>query len=137
MFSYLRGRNVTAFKRKYSTDMIVKAMSLVFIAFFVCIISYTIVIGIDGQALEAVEINGAAGYFDSQDVVFETFSAFGTVGLSTGVTPYLSVGSKLVLCVLMFLGRLGPMTFFQLFQRTIDKNVSDHFDLVEEDFLIG
>ena len=137
MFSYLRGRNVTAFKRKYSTDMIVKAMSLVFIAFFVCIISYTIVIGIDGQALEAVEINGSAGYFDSQDVVFETFSAFGTVGLSTGVTPYLSVGSKLVLCVLMFLGRLGPMTFFQLFQRTIDKNVSDHFDLVEEDFLIG
>lgn len=42
--------------------------------------------------------------------LFETVSAFGTVGLSTGVTPSLSVSGKLILMVLMFIGRLGPIT---------------------------
>jgi trk system potassium uptake protein TrkH len=40
---------------------------------------------------------------------FETASAFGTVGLSTGITPELSAISKLTLCVTMFVGRVGPL----------------------------
>jgi trk system potassium uptake protein TrkH len=43
-------------------------------------------------------------------LVFEAVSAFGTVGLSTGVTPSLSSAGKLVLVVLMFVGRVGPLT---------------------------
>ena len=42
-------------------------------------------------------------------LVFEAVSAFGTVGLSAGVTPLLTDGSKLVLIVLMFVGRVGPL----------------------------
>jgi len=42
---------------------------------------------------------------------FETVSAFGTVGLSTGITSSLSVGQKIVIIFVMFIGRLGPMTF--------------------------
>ncbi|RJQ08391.1 MAG: Trk family potassium uptake protein [Bacillota bacterium] len=44
------------------------------------------------------------------DVAFETFSAFGTVGLSTGLTPRLSTIGRVVLPVLMYAGRLGPLT---------------------------
>jgi len=44
------------------------------------------------------------------DLLFETFSAFGTVGLSTGVTPRLSPVGKLAIIVLMYIGRLGPLT---------------------------
>ena len=44
-------------------------------------------------------------------VVFEVISALSTVGLTLGITPYLSVGSELVLAVLMYLGRVGCMTF--------------------------
>ena len=44
------------------------------------------------------------------EIVFEVFSAIGTVGLTLGITPALTVGSKIVLCVLMFLGRAGCMT---------------------------
>lgn len=44
-------------------------------------------------------------------VVFEVISALSTVGLTLGITPYLSVGSELVLVVLMYLGRVGCMTF--------------------------
>jgi trk system potassium uptake protein TrkH len=44
-------------------------------------------------------------------LLFEAASAFGTVGLSTGITPLLSVAGKLVLTLLMYVGRIGPLTF--------------------------
>ncbi len=48
------------------------------------------------------------------DVLFETTSAFGTVGLSTGITSGLSVGSKLISIFSMYVGRLGPLTIASL-----------------------
>ncbi len=52
-------------------------------------------------------------------ILFEITSAFGTVGLSTGITPDLSVGSKLLSILIMYIGRLGPLTVASLwyFQR--------------------
>ncbi|MBX3396372.1 MAG: ATPase [Phycisphaerae bacterium] len=47
---------------------------------------------------------------DSLDLMFEQVSAFGTVGLSTGVTPHLSSAGKLWITISMFVGRLGPLT---------------------------
>ena len=44
------------------------------------------------------------------DVFFEVTSAYGTVGLSTGITPGLSVPSKLLSIIIMYIGRLGPWT---------------------------
>jgi len=45
-----------------------------------------------------------------QEILFETVSAFGTVGLSTGITGTLSIPGRVVIIVLMFVGRLGPLT---------------------------
>ena len=47
----------------------------------------------------------------SDAILFETISAFATVGLSTGITPELPAASKYILVGLMFVGRLGPLTF--------------------------
>ena len=47
---------------------------------------------------------------NAPDVMFETTSAFATVGLSTGITPQIGEPGQLVLVFLMFLGRLGPIT---------------------------
>lgn len=47
---------------------------------------------------------------DSLAIIFEQVSAFGTVGLSTGLTPNLSTQGKLWLIATMFVGRLGPLT---------------------------
>ncbi len=49
--------------------------------------------------------------FGFVDLLFETFSAFGTVGLTTGITPELSVAGRLVITAAIFVGRLGPLTF--------------------------
>lgn len=43
-------------------------------------------------------------------IIFEVFSAFGTVGLSTGITSSLSVAGKLILSLTMLVGRIGPLT---------------------------
>ena len=43
-------------------------------------------------------------------LVFETISAFGTVGLSMGVTSQLTTTGRLFIILLMFIGRLGPLT---------------------------
>ncbi|MBN2658347.1 MAG: potassium transporter [Spirochaetales bacterium] len=45
--------------------------------------------------------------FSHLDIIFECFSALGTVGLSTGMTPFLSVGGKLIVIATMFAGRVG------------------------------
>jgi len=45
-----------------------------------------------------------------QAVIFEAFSAFGTVGLSTGLSADLSVIGKVIVSLLIFIGRIGPLT---------------------------
>ena len=45
-----------------------------------------------------------------RDSLFEVTSAFGTVGLSTGITPTLGTAAKIILIPIMYIGRLGPLT---------------------------
>lgn len=125
MFSYFRGKEVSAFRRTYSVKMIVKAMSLIFVALAAIIVCFIMMSSFESKTIP------------SENLLFEAFSAFGTVGLSTGITPSLTAGSKIALIVLMFAGRLGPMTFFQVFQINMNKQGSSHYQYVEEDFLIG
>ena len=56
-------------------------------------------------------------------LLFEEVSAFGTVGLSTGITPNLAVASKLVLILTMYIGRLGAFTLFSLWIDRPDPSV--------------
>lgn len=59
-----------------------------------------------------------------EDILFEITSAFGTVGLSTGITPDLCVGSKLLSILIMYIGRLGPLTIASLWYFTKGERVS-------------
>ena len=143
MISYFRGKKAIAFKRSFSTNLMVKAMSLIFISLFVLILGYIglKVFGLDSKyAFEEITFDGAV-ISDKVNLdelyVYEVFSCFGTVGFFAGMEPYLSIGSKIVLCLLMFLGRLGPITFFQVFHTDMDKVESVHYQYVEEDLLIG
>ncbi len=58
-----------------------------------------------------------------QDIIFEQISAFGTVGLSTGLTPLLSPAARLWIIATMFVGRLGPLTLLLSFVTQKNTNI--------------
>ncbi|MFA5235262.1 MAG: potassium transporter TrkG [Bacilli bacterium] len=130
--SFIRGKPVHAFKRSFSNTTVIKAMSLTFIAAVLVFISII--------AIERIEsVNGAypPGMFDASAFMFEAFSAFGTVGLSQGVTPYLADGSKIILSLLMFLGRTGPMTLFSIVSESMNQTDNAHYSHIEATIPIG
>lgn len=59
-----------------------------------------------------------------EDILFEIVSAFGTVGLSTGITPQLGIPAKLLEILIMYIGRLGPFTVFSIWVFKPDTAVS-------------
>ncbi len=69
-----------------------------------------------------------------RDVFFEVFSGFGTVGLSLGITPYLSSLSKTMIIITMYAGRIGPLTLLFAFSR---RRALGKFEYVEEKVMIG
>ena len=124
---FLQGKKITAFKREFTKSSIIKAMTLLFLSIGTLIVGYSL--------LATFEKNNAAA--NAENLIFEAFSAYGTVGLSAGLTTTLSIGSKIVICVLMFFGRLGPITLFQIFQTNMDNEENTHYQYVETDVIIG
>jgi trk system potassium uptake protein TrkH len=67
-------------------------------------------------------------------VLFETFSAFGTVGLSLGITPYLTVAGKCIIILTMFAGRVGMSALAISVPRRLPRHAVDY---PEEEVLVG
>jgi trk system potassium uptake protein TrkH len=106
IYSISANKNCTAFKRKIPKESIIKAFVITTLAgLLVCFNTFLICL-IEPQ-------------YTFLQVLFETVSGFGTVGLSTGITPYLADLSKIILSFTMFCGRLGPLTMMCIwFSRT-------------------
>ena len=97
VWSYLKSHDkVILFKRRIPSRIVYRAVSLVIVSFAYLFIVYIFLIFSED--------------FSLVDMLFEMISAFGTVGLSTGVTPHLSSAGKVAIMLTMFVGRLGPMT---------------------------
>lgn len=96
--SNIRGNSETVvLKRKVGQDVINKSLAIIGLSMILVFAMTTIIIAIEDMPF----IN----------VLFECTSAFGTVGQSTGITPLLHDSSKILLSFMMFLGRVGPLTF--------------------------
>lgn len=97
MWSYVKQRHdVIVLKRTIEPDIVHKSLALVVV---------TILFAISGVFLLTL--------FEARpflDLLFETISALSTTGLSRNLTPELSLPSKAVLAIIMFAGRLGPLT---------------------------
>ncbi|MFP4456587.1 MAG: TrkH family potassium uptake protein [Clostridia bacterium] len=108
------------FGRKLPKDVIRRAFAIVFIAALWVMLAIIILSITEGM--------------EFMDVVFEVVSAFGTVGLSTGVTGALTFIGKIVIIVTMFIGRLGPMTLAVAFARQSDRQIVKY---PEEQIVVG
>jgi trk system potassium uptake protein TrkH len=109
IWSALRGRpHAQAFHRTIPWGIVTRALALLAVsAIWVALV--TMIICAWGL--------GGGARFTFLDVLFETTSGFGTVGLSTGATPLLNTFGRLLIIVTMFLGRVGPLTLLLMLQR--------------------
>jgi len=76
-------------------------------------------------------------YIEGEDfikILFEVVSAFGTVGLSTGITPSLSIASKIIIIFTMFTGKIGPLG---LALSLIQKREPEIIKYPEEKIMVG
>ncbi len=101
LLSVITGREAISFKRRIKSDSMSKAYIIVSLGLVWVILQSTLMSLFD----PAISL---------RDILFEQFSAFGTAGLSTGITGSLSVPSKLILILTMYIGRLGPLTISTL-----------------------
>ncbi len=127
--SRFKGQNrPQIFNRSISEKSIGKAVSVLLIS--------TAVICIGVIILLMTEI-GDVPHFQSRgkfiEYFFEVVSAFGTVGLSMGVTAKISIIGKLILSCIMFIGRLGPLVIVIAVSRSTTLNYYN----AEEDIMIG
>lgn len=94
----IKGReDAEVFKRRFSKDLIYKAFTLFFIGGSL-VICATMLLSYTEQGASFLSL------------LYETVSAFGTVGLTLGLTQQLSEIGKVLIMTLMFLGRVGPLT---------------------------
>jgi trk system potassium uptake protein TrkH len=97
VLSVIKGsEDINLFKKRLNVEIVLRALAIVVIGLCIVVITTTIL-----TIFEQVTFIEA---------FFESVSAFGTVGLSLGITPSLSIVSKVAIIITMFLGRVGVLT---------------------------
>jgi len=108
------------FERKISKEIYFKSCVILFLSLvLVSLGTFVLLITESGRLFE---------------MLFEVVSAFGTVGLSTGITPDLSTFGKFILILIMFIGRVGPLIFVYILGQ---QGKPDLLDYPEGNIMIG
>ncbi|MFS0861782.1 TrkH family potassium uptake protein [Fredinandcohnia sp. 179-A 10B2 NHS] len=121
LYNFARGnKTIKIFKREIHEEDITKSFVVTIFAFFTCFVS--------------VLLLSITESFSLLEIVFEVSSAFGTTGLSMGITPDLSAFGKILIMVLMFIGRVGILSFIFIIGKK-EKDVNYHYP--KERLIIG
>lgn len=131
--SQIQGSTSTNFlKRKIPNDIVYKAAAIILISLVFVVLSVFVL-----QVTESIDDPARYGGNNQNFLilVFEAVSALGTVGLSMGVTQTLSTHGKLIIILLMYIGRVGPLTLAFALQRLSTRPAK--YEHPEEDIFIG
>ncbi len=124
LLAMLRGKPTIVFHREISRETLTYAMFVATVATIYAVLTGTLVSVFDPDLSLAF-------------IFTETISALANVGLSAGITPMLSTGSKLLLCLAMYLGRIGFMTALLVFKRRWNRGQDESVRYVQADIVIG
>ncbi|MGJ9458604.1 TrkH family potassium uptake protein [Oceanobacillus sp. CF4.6] len=121
VFTYIRGgKSIRIFNREIYDEDLAKAVAVTLVGIFLVFSSVLFIKVIEPFSLE--------------QILFEVTSAFGTVGLSLGITEDLTTVSKMLLMFLMFIGRVGIITFLLIFKGKKEKR---NYHYPKEKIIIG
>ncbi|WP_099157897.1 TrkH family potassium uptake protein [Virgibacillus ndiopensis] len=121
IITYARGGNsIRLFRREVHDEDLLKAVTVTLMAFIFVFFSILLI-----SIMEP---------FSLSQILFEVTSAFGTVGLSVGITGELTTLSKILLMILMFIGRVGIITFLFMFK---NNKKSGKYHYPKERIIIG
>lgn len=120
--SRLKGKDKTdIFYRNIPVKNIEKAFLVIIISLILISISFLLLLSFETK-------------FKLIELLFEVISAFGTVGLSLGITAELSLPSKIIIMITMFIGRIGPLTILIALSKRKSKAVINY---PQENIMIG
>lgn len=122
MYAFRERTNVVAMGRTIKLETLRKAIFIISFALFIILFSSFLILTAQGNE------------FNFMQVLFEVVSAFGTVGLSTGITTKLSSFSRVVIIATMFIGRVGPLSFILSLATRRIKKVPEY---PEEEVAVG
>ncbi|MFC1478775.1 TrkH family potassium uptake protein [Candidatus Margulisiibacteriota bacterium] len=117
---FKKRRNVEAYKRTIPVSVVQKASTLFVFSLSILMVFTVALLYIEKKVFI--------------DILFEAASAFGTAGLSTGITPLLTSPGKALITILMFIGRLGPLTIGYAF---LSRRRPAKYFYAEERVIIG
>ncbi|MDQ0060790.1 TrkH family potassium uptake protein [Paenibacillus harenae] len=113
VISMIRGReDIVFFRYRMAKERIFKALTITILSLTLVVVVTMVLATIEDQPF--------------LKILFEATSAFGTVGLSVGLTPELSHVGKMIIMVTMFAGRLGPLTLAYALGPGTDKELYRH-----------
>lgn len=115
--------NIQTMKRTISDQVVKRSLTIAIVSFFIAM-----------TGLFCLSIFEQKPFID---LVFEVFSAFATVGLTAGVTPYLSVIGKMIIIIMMYIGRIGPVTMVLIFAKRYNQKKGKDIQYPQSDVLIG
>ncbi|MFC7062035.1 TrkH family potassium uptake protein [Halobacillus seohaensis] len=122
VFAYARGKShVRIFRREIAQEDIFRS--------FIVINTAIVIVGFGVILLSVFEPQ-----FKLIEIIFEASSAFGTTGLSTGITPDLHSTGKAIIITLMFIGRIGIFAFLFILR---GKGVTENYRYPTEPMIIG
>lgn len=112
---------IEVFERRIPKNLILKSSALISVVLLL--------------SLGSVIILSLTENADFMTILFEVASAINTVGLSLGLTPFLSTLGKLIIILLMFIGRVGPLTIVMAL--SLKQKSENSIKYIEEKILIG
>ncbi len=121
--SFASGKEPTVNKRLIPDKTRQKAFILLILAVFIIFLSTMLLLILNAISFEAAFI--------------ETISGFANVGLSLNITPTLDVASKIIIALVMFSGRVGPLTLVMIVNKNWYKKGEPNIRYLEEKLIIG
>jgi trk system potassium uptake protein TrkH len=130
MWNRLKGSlDVNVFNRTIPREIVSRTVSIIFASIFSIAIIWSVLLITGGGDLSPLE---SRHFF--VEYLFDTVSAFGTVGLSMGITPKLNDVQKYATIVMMFAGRVGPLTLAFSLSREMARTSITY---AEESIMVG